>query len=46
MGKKEFKETEEKLKRYYQKEKKIKSILKTIKILNEQINKIEKDLKD
>ncbi|MDB1939203.1 hypothetical protein [Clostridium tertium] len=46
MDKKEFKETEEKVKRYYQKEKKIKSIEKTIKILDEQINKIEKDLRD
>ncbi|MBD7914546.1 hypothetical protein H9660_05255 [Clostridium sp. Sa3CUN1] len=46
MDKKEFKETEEKIKRYYQREKKIKSIEKTIKILDEQIDKIEKDLRN
>lgn len=46
MDKQEFKETEEKVKRYYQKENKIKSIKKTIKILDEQIKKIEKDLRE
>lgn len=46
MDKKEFKETEEKVKRYYQREKKIKSIEKTIKILDGQIDKIERDLKE
>lgn len=46
MDKKEFKETEERVKRYYKKEDKIKSLNKNIEILEEQIKKIEKDIKE
>ncbi|WP_300382083.1 hypothetical protein [Clostridium sp.] len=46
MDKEEFKETEEKVKRYYQKEDKIKSINKQISLLKNQVDRIEKDLRD